>query len=150
LDSVCHNKALKIIIGTDVVVANFPLLANMQAGQTVDNTQANLSAAAELSVGIQVPSPRCVMETAMVRVFGSRVVDLLNNIASKQNLRTIRVSFKTNDDTAKLQYYRSDFEVLIGPFSKLKITQASESDSHSASIASLHTALPIAVTRLAT
>jgi hypothetical protein len=123
LDSVCHNKALKIIIGTDVVAANFPLLADMQAGQTVDNAQANLSAAAELSVGIQVPSPRCVMETAMVRVKVGRVVDLLNNIASKQSLPTIRVSFKTNDETSQLQYYRSDFEVLIGPFSKLKITR---------------------------
>jgi hypothetical protein len=122
LDSVCHNKALKIIIGTDVIAANFPLLADIQAGQTVDKTQSNLSAAAELSVGIQVPSPRCVMETAMVRVNVGRVVDLLNNIASKQSLPTIRVSFKTNDETAQLQYYRSDFEVLIGPFSKLNIT----------------------------
>jgi hypothetical protein len=123
LDSVCHNKALEIIIGTDVIAANFPLVANVQAGQTVNTAQANLSASSELSIGIQVPSPRCVMETAMVRVDVGRVVSLLNNIASKQSLPTIRVSFQTNDDTAKLQHYRSDFEVLIGPFSKLKITQ---------------------------
>lgn len=123
-DSAYSSRSLEIVVGADVIAVNFPLLAGIiEAGQVVEGTQAKIPFSADMLIGIQVPSPRCVVETSKVRINVARVVDLLNSIAAAQSLPAIRVSFKTNDDTASLQYYRSDFEVFAGPFSKLRVAR---------------------------
>jgi hypothetical protein len=121
IESAFCNKSLVVTVGSEVIAFNFPLIPSLQAGQTLDITQATIPVSAELFIGIQVPSPRSAVEMDAVRVNVGRVVDLLNAIATKQNLPPIHVSFKTNQETANLQYYDSDFELLMGPLRSLRI-----------------------------
>ena len=120
LDSAHSNRRLEIIVGTEVVAFNFPLVPGMRADQVLDDTQARRHASAELFIGVQVPSPRSAEDMAAVRVNVRRVVDLLNGIAAKQNIPPIRVSFRTNEETRSFLYYGSDFELLT-PLSELRI-----------------------------
>ena len=109
-----------ITIGTEVIAFNFPLLPSLQAGQTLDSTQARLPKSAELFIGIQVTSSRSWLD-ADVRDNVASVVALLNNIALNQTLPPIYVSFRTNEETSSMQYYASDFETLLGPLEDLRI-----------------------------
>lgn len=123
LESAHCDTRPEIIVGTDVVALNLPLLIGMQAGQTLDGNRAKLPASKELFVGIQVPSPPGVCDTVALRVNVGKVVDLINVIAANGRVPPIRVSFKTNQETSSLQYYGSDFEIFMGPLSKLRITR---------------------------
>ena len=120
LASAYSDRSLVITIGTEVIAFNFPLRPTLQAGQTLDSTQARLPTSAELFIGIQVPSPRSSLDAA-VRDNVGRIVALLNGIALNQILPPIRVSFKTNQETGSLQYYASDFEALLGPLADLRL-----------------------------
>lgn len=120
LASAYSDRSLVITIGTEVIAFNFPLHPNLQAGQTLDSTQARLPKSAEMFIGIQVPSPRSSLDAA-VRGNVGRIVALLNSIALNQILPPIRVSFKTNQETGSLQYYASDFEALLGPLADLRL-----------------------------
>lgn len=128
LESVYCDRSLEVVTGTQVTAFNFPLLPTLQAGQTLDGTQARLPKTAELFSGIQVPpshsSFNSPSETA-VRENIARVVALLNSIARKQKLPRIRVSFKTNEETKSLQYYAGDFEALLGPLADLRLGKRS-------------------------
>lgn len=121
LDSAYCGRRLEVIIGTEVIAFNFPLLATLRAGQILDNTQATLPKSAELFLGVQVPSPRSSVDTSAVGVNIGRIVALLNTIALNQTLPPMRVSFKTNQETSSLQYYPSDFEALLSPLADLKL-----------------------------
>jgi hypothetical protein len=120
LDSAYCDRRLEVIIGMEVIAFNFPLLPTLQAGQTLDNTQARLPKSGELFIGIQVPSPRSSIDE-VVRDNVKRVVVLLNSIALNQSLPPIRVSFKTNQETSSGQYYASDFKALLGPLAELRL-----------------------------
>jgi hypothetical protein len=120
LDSAYCDRRLEVIVGTEVIAFNFPLLPALQASQTLDNTQTRLPKSAELFIGIQVPSPRSFINT-MVRDNVKRVVALLNSIALNQTSPSIRVFFKTNQETSSIQYYASDFKALLGPLAELRL-----------------------------
>jgi hypothetical protein len=120
LDSAYCDRRLEVIIGTEVIAFNFPLLLTLQAGQTLDNTQARLPRSGELSIGIQVPSPRSSIDE-VVRDNIERLVVLLNSIALNQSLPPIRASSKTNQETGSTQYYDSDFNALLGPLADLRL-----------------------------
>lgn len=119
-DSAYCDRRLEVIVGTEVIASNFPLLPALQASQTLDNTQARLPKSTELFIGIQVPSPRSFINT-MVRDNVKRVVALLNSIALNQTLPPVHVSFKTNQETSSIQYYASDFRALLGPLADLRL-----------------------------
>jgi hypothetical protein len=120
LNSAYCGRRLEIIIGTEVIAFNFPLLSGLQAGQTLNITQARLPKSAELFIGIQIPSPRSSIDE-VVRDNVKGLVALLNSVALNQTLPPIRVSFKTNQETSSGQYYASDFEALLGPLADLKL-----------------------------
>lgn len=104
-----------------MIAFDFPLRHILQAGQTLDSTQARLPKSAELFIDIQIPSPRTPVDTSAVRDNVGRVVALLNSIALNQSLPPIRVSFKTNQETSSLQYYASDFRTSLGPLADLEL-----------------------------
>ena len=121
LQSAFRDRSLVVTIGTDVIAFNFPLHPTLQAGQTLDSTQARLPKSAELFIGIQIPSPRTPVDTSAVRDNVKKVVALLNSVALNQTLPPVRVSFKTNQETSNLQYYASDFRTLLGPLADLEL-----------------------------
>lgn len=125
LESAYSDRNLSIIIGTEVIAFNFPLLPSLQAGQSLDGTRARLLKSTELFVGVQIPSPRSPVDAAMVRDNIGRIVALLNNIAPNQTPPPIRVSFKTNQETRNLQYYTSDFGAVLRPLAGLRTGERS-------------------------
>jgi len=124
LESAYYDRSLSVIIGTEVIAFNFPLLPTLQAGQTLDSTQARFPKSAELFIGIQIPSPRSPVD-AVLRDNIARIVALLNSIALNQSLPPIRVSFKTNQETRNVEYYTSDFGALLGPLADLRVDKGS-------------------------
>jgi len=119
LNSVYREHAVKIIIGTQVVAANFLLNAGLQPGESLDATHAGVPLSKELFIGIQVESPREESYATTVRGNVERLVELLNSM--KHPLPLIRVSFHTNADTRGRQHYREDFEFYMGPLRELRL-----------------------------
>jgi hypothetical protein len=122
-DSVYREQASQIIIGTELIVANFPLQTMIRPGQEVKAACAKVHPSKELFIGIQFPAPRLVEGAAAVRSNLDRVVHILNGIAAKQPLPPIRVSFHTNAETRNRQhgYFRCDFVAYMGPLRNLRL-----------------------------
>jgi hypothetical protein len=120
---VYREQALQIIIGTDLIVANFPLQTTLKPGQEVDAAHAEIHPSRELFIGIQFPAPRIVEGAAAVRSNLDRVVHILNGIAANQPLAPIRASFHTNAETRNRThgYFRCDFEAYMGPLRNLRL-----------------------------
>lgn len=120
--SACHGRALEVIIGSKVVACNFPLQANLQAGQSLQAKEVDvLPRGKTLFIGVQVPSPRSDEGMEMVRFNVRKVVKLLIEISANHTLPQVRVSFETNANTRGPKYFQSDFEALMRPFRILKL-----------------------------
>ena len=91
-DSVYREQASQIIVGTELIVSNFPL-------QEVKAAHSKVYPSKELFIGIQVPTSRTIEAAAAVRSNVERVVKLLNGIAVNQPLPPVRASFHTNAET---------------------------------------------------
>jgi hypothetical protein len=122
-ESVYREQASQIIIGAEVVVANFILQAMIKPGQEVNAAHAKVHPSKELFIGIQFPAPRVVEGAAAVRSNLDRIVHFLSCIAAKQPLPPIRVSFHTNAETRNRQYgyFRCDFAAYLGPLRNLRL-----------------------------
>jgi hypothetical protein len=122
-DSVYREQELKIIIGTELIVANFPLHAMIRPGQEVNVAYAKVHHSKELFIGVQFPAPRIIEGAAAVRSNLDLVVDVLNGIAANQPLPPIRASFHTNAETRNRPhgYFRCDFEIYLGPLRNLRL-----------------------------
>lgn len=135
LDSAFRERACKMIIGSEVIAINFPLVAGMKPGQALNASRARIPPSTDLFIGIQQKGfqysathrQRNAIDIAATRINVKRVVGLLNAIGDQWHhhrdvkIPYIRVSFKTNEDTSKLEYCRNDFELLIGPFYRLQL-----------------------------
>ena len=122
-DSVYREHVSQIIVGTEIIAANFPLQAMICPGQRVTAALAEAHPSKELFIGIQFPAPRVVEGAAAIRSNLERLVQILNAIAAKKALPPIRVSFHTNAETRNrpYQYYACDFEAYLGPLWNLRL-----------------------------
>jgi hypothetical protein len=122
-DSVYREQVSQIIVGTEIIAANFPLQAMICPGQKVDTALAEAHPSKELFIGIQVPAPRTIEGAAAVRSNLERLVQVLNAIAAKKALPPIRVSFHTNAETRNRThgYYPCDFEAYLGSLWNLRL-----------------------------
>jgi len=122
-ESVYREQASEIIIGTEVIVANFPLQVMIRPGQELSAAHAKIHPTKELFIGIQFPAPRTIEGAAAVRRNLDRVVHILNSIAANQPLPPIRASFHTNAETRNRphRYFRCDFEIYLGPLRNLRL-----------------------------
>lgn len=122
-DSVYREQALEIIIGTELIVANFPLHAMIVPGQEANATYAKVYPSKELFIGFQFPAPRIIEGAAAIRSNLERVVQILNAIAAKKAIPLVRISFQTNAETRNRQnqYLPCDFEAYLGPLRNLRL-----------------------------
>jgi hypothetical protein len=122
-DTVYREQVSQIVIGTELIVANFPLQAIIRPGEEVNAAHVKVNPSKELFIGIQFPAPRVVEGAAAVRSNLERVVQILNVVAAKKELPPIRVSFHTNAETRnrQYQYFPCDFEAYLGPLRNLRL-----------------------------